>query len=310
MSHWRKNGRHCSAIAASIPAVRQLNVTPSGRRREPSVTESPSRSAWTSASSTATHQARRPPSCSTNARAAEPNGVPIAWVSSTTATSSMYWPSPRGTIRFAVPHPACRPPSALARPCSSSSFAPAPSRSGTARSTWSISVDVTGFVPRSSQPQLRGEARPSEPVALHPEQLRHRGPEVGERLPDPQVHRVAPAEQPSGHQRRRVFAGVVGGVVGGITAVVPGEEQDPILPHRLDQLGQAPVELLDAPRVPARVLPVPVLRVEVDQVGHHQNVVLAPQVLHGEVDAVIVRFGMLRLRETMPGEDVRDLPHP
>ena len=61
----------------------------------------------------------------------------------------------------------------------------------------------------------------------------------------------------------------VGGVVG-------SHPWSPVIsrtppPKRLDQLGQPPIERLDRRRVPARVVAVPVLGVEVDEVREHEG---------------------------------------
>src|SRR6266545_3028710 len=132
-----KNGRSGCSATRSNAALRHVRLRPSGRDRDPSVTATPRRSATPSISSVETHHATR---WSPEREAFEthvPTGLDSASTGSATASSSTY-SSPRGTTRFSVPHPGCRPPGRDPRPTSFRIRVPAASRSRTARTMWSI----------------------------------------------------------------------------------------------------------------------------------------------------------------------------
>ena len=122
-----------------------------------------------------------------------------------------------------------------------------------------------------------GERDAREPRRWRSEDVGNGRSQVRERRARPEVDR--PGRAGARRQHRNVLPRVIGGHVRGIAAVVPGHEQEPApglatarrsgRPPR--DLRQAAVEGLDGRRVAGRVVAVPVLRVEVDQVGEHER---------------------------------------
>ena len=107
-------------------------------------------------------------------------------------------------------------------------------------------------------------------------------------------------------EQRRPLARVVRGWSRGVASVIAGDQQDTSVQGG-DQLRQPPVERLDARGVALRVVPVAVLRVEVDQVGEDERGRRPPQVLERQIDAVVVGVRVPPLRDALAGEDVLDL---
>src|SRR5581483_7721147 len=100
---------------------------------------------------------------------------------------------------------------------------------------------------------------------------------------------------------------VIGRGRGRIAPVIPREHQHASV-QTLDELRDPRVERLDAPRVSLRVVPVTVLAVEVHEIREDQRRTGASEVPKGDVDPVVVRARVLRLREPAAREDVPDLP--
>src|SRR5207253_1787095 len=107
--------------------------------------------------------------------------------------------------------------------------------------------------------------------------------EVGEALAGPGV--VGSAGK-APHQQGRSLARVVGGGVGGITAVVARDEQHASL-QGPEQLGKATVDALEATGIALGVAAVPELRVEIDEVRKHERRAGARQVSDRELYAVV-----------------------
>ena len=114
-----KNGSAGSDSARSTPAVRHWRIRPSGRVRDPLPTARSSRYATTSIAAVRTAQPNGWITPGGTAATQRPKALPSARSRSTTAISSRY-ASPMGTIRLAVPHSGCRPPSTDAKPYRSS----------------------------------------------------------------------------------------------------------------------------------------------------------------------------------------------
>jgi hypothetical protein len=107
------------------------------------------------------------------------------------------------------------------------------------------------------------EERPARcgPAARHAEELGQRGRDVGEGVALAQVDRRAARVS---DQQRDALAGVVRAAEGRVVAVVGGDDQQVLVAAGGEKPGQPAVELDQGVRVPRRVAPVPVNRIEID----------------------------------------------
>ena len=105
-----------------------------------------------------------------------------------------------------------------------------------------------------------------------------------------------------------VLARVVGRSGRRVTAVIGREDQEVAGAQGVEQVGQPPVEVLEAAMEVLRVVPVAPEHVRLDQVREDESVVQRPKQLLGLDDALGVRLGRMRLVDVDAGEDVADLP--
>src|SRR5687768_10982761 len=107
---------------------------------------------------------------------------------------------------------------------------------------------------------------------------------------------------------RNVFAGVVGALVGGIVAVIGGEDDQVAGPEQGDELGQAAVEFFQAIRIAGGVAAMAVKLVEVDEIGEDEVAVpgLADRLERG-VELALVVGRLQDARDAAAGKDVGDL---
>ena len=88
---------------------------------------------------------------------------------------------------------------------------------------------------------------------------------------------------------------MVGATVGGVVAVVGGDDQQVVVAHSVHDAAEAPVEVLERQAVAERVTAVPVHGVEIDQVGEAQAVPIARHDLVHMVHAIGVALVVIAL---------------
>ena len=108
-------------------------------------------------------------------------------------------------------------------------------------------------------------------------------------------------------EQQRVLARVVGRRRRRVAAVVGGEDQQVARPQRLEQVGQAAVEVLQAAVEVDRVVAVAPEHVGLDEVDEDEAVVELLQQPLRLLDALDVRLRRVRLVDVAAGEDVADL---
>lgn len=152
-----------------------------------------------------------------------------------------------------------------------------------------------------------GEEGRAVEVVFDVEGIQHGLAEVGEGFARAEVHALVQAEAID-HQRY-LLAGMVGAGVGGVAAVVGGEQQHAVVAQPAEDLGNIGIERLKALREAVHVVSVAVQRVGIHEVHEHQA---APVLLH-EVqhagDAGVVSGGVVGLRKSAVVEDVLNLAH-
>ena len=153
-----------------------------------------------------------------------------------------------------------------------------------------------------------GEEGRAVEVVFDVEGVQHGLAEVGEGFARAEVHALVQAEAID-HQRY-LLAGMVGAGVGGVAAVVGGEQQHAVVAQPAEDFGNIGIERLKALREAVHVVSVTVQRVGVHKVHEHQA---APVLLH-EVqhagDAGVVSGGVVGLRKPAVVENILNLGGP
>ena len=108
--------------------------------------------------------------------------------------------------------------------------------------------------------------------------------------------------------KQRVLAGVVGRLGRRIAAVIRRDDQEVARLQRLEDVRQAPVEVLQAAVEVHRVVAVAPEHVGLDEIHEHEPAVDVLEQLDRAVDAVDVRLRRKRVIDVAAGEDVEDLP--
>ena len=140
---------------------------------------------------------------------------------------------------------------------------------------------------------------------LGPEPRRHRRADIAELAALVDAAGRIPAR--GVREQHRVLAGVVARRRRRVAAVVGGDDQEIVRAQRLEDVGQPPVEVLQAAVEVDRVVAVPPQLVGLDEVGEDEAVVDVLEQLEGAVDPLDVRLRRERLVDVAPGEDVADL---
>src|SRR5579862_6879498 len=115
---------------------------------------------------------------------------------------------------------------------------------------------------------------------------------------------IAPGDVGEEH---RVLPRVVGGRRRRIAAVIRRDDEEVARPQRLEQVGQAAVEVLEAAVEVHGVVAVAPQHVGLDEVDEDEALVHLLQELLRHLDAVDVRLRRMRLVDVLAGEDVADL---
>ena len=110
-------------------------------------------------------------------------------------------------------------------------------------------------------------------------------------------------------EQRHELARMVGAAVGGVVAVVGGDDQQVVVAHGVHDAAEAPVEVLERQSVAERVAAVSVHGVEIDQVGEAQAVPIARHDLIHMVHAIGVALVVIALGKTVAAQQVVGLAH-
>ena len=93
-----------------------------------------------------------------------------------------------------------------------------------------------------------------------------------------------------------------------VAAVIRRDDEQVAFPQRLEDVGESPVEVLEAAVEVHRVVAVTPEHVGLDEVHEHEPLVDVLEQLDRSVDAVDVRLRRERVVDVAAGEDVGDLP--
>ena len=130
-------------------------------------------------------------------------------------------------------------------------------------------------------------------------------PQVGEGAAGPEVGPLPHGG--AGGQHRDVLAGMIRARRGRVVAVVGRQDQQVLGQELRQQRRQARVEPLEVLRVPLDVVAMPVLRVEIHEVGEDERALPAAHRLLDAVHPLGVRLRVDRARDPPAGEQVLDL---
>jgi hypothetical protein len=89
--------------------------------------------------------------------------------------------------------------------------------------------------------------------------------------------------------------------------VVGGHDQQVVVAQEGKHVHQPPIEPFEVRGVPGRIVPVPVLRVEVHEVGEDQPAVHTAHLTRDVIHPIVVALGVERGRHPASGEEILDL---